>query len=88
MTFKTFVAVTDILGTPENPLEGPDYTNVELPVCDKFDENFSLPSLEVLGVKCEFPDQQDFLNHWIGGETHGLKLMKDRIAIEKEVCKK
>ena len=85
LTFKTFVAVADVLGSPENPHGPPDYKNVELPLCENFEEKFELPSLEELGVTSEFEEQEDFPNHWIGGESQGLKLLEERIVIEADV---
>uniref|UniRef100_UPI00220F120B Light receptive cryptochrome n=1 Tax=Platynereis dumerilii TaxID=6359 RepID=UPI00220F120B len=86
-TYKLFCQVTDLLGKPETPHPDPDFSHVQMPVSDDFDDKFGLPTLKELGCEPECEEQEKPFNKWQGGETGALELLETRLMIERTAYK-
>ncbi|XP_041452601.1 cryptochrome-1-like [Lytechinus variegatus] len=85
ITYSMFMECVTEIGHPPRPMPDPIFTKVKMNVLADFEERFSLPSLEALGVRLECPEQEKKV--WKGGETRALELFRVRILHEEEAFK-
>ncbi|KAK6187828.1 hypothetical protein SNE40_005766 [Patella caerulea] len=82
LTFKLFTQTSELVGLPPRPRAYPDFSKVKMDVSNNDNNRFFIPTCEDLGVFPETEHQKNPLNHYIGGEVRGRKLLETRMKVE------